>query len=106
MYPLLMVNFISYLATNEIEPTPNEIELADRSLLYPDMPGLQEITIPNGNEMLLQHLSEMDPAADHNDTLIHLASCFYGDVMVAHSAGLDIDLVYSKSLDLILNSMH
>jgi hypothetical protein len=52
--------------------------------------------------MLLQHLAEIGPGRDHTRTLLHLASCFYGDVIVAHTAGLDIEMLYKNSLDLIL----
>lgn len=104
-HPRLMVNFIAYLATNEIEPTANEIEAADRFLLHPDCPELYDSRIPSGNELLLQHLAEINPARDHTSTLLHLASCFYGDVLVAHTAGLDIEMLYSNSLDLIFSDM-
>lgn len=105
-HPELFVNFISYLATSEIDPTANDIEPADRTLLYPDSPALYEGSIPSGNEMLLQHLTEMDPDVDHMDTLIHLASCFYGDVIIAHTAKLDLIVLYSESLDLIFDAMN
>jgi hypothetical protein len=54
--------------------------------------------------MLMQHLAEIDPAGDHMQTLLHLASCFYGDVIVAHTAELDIDVLYTNSLDLIFQN--
>jgi len=90
------------LLTSEIAPTANDIEAADRFLLYPDAPELYDVKIPSGNEMLLQHLAEIDPGRDHMGALLHLASCFYGDVVVAHTAGLDIDTLFTNSLDLIL----
>jgi AcrR family transcriptional regulator len=101
-HPRLMANFVATLLTSEIEPMANDIEAADRFLLYPDVPELYEIKIPSGNEILLHHLAEIDPTCDHTGTLLQLASCFYGDVIVAHTAGLDIAMLYSKSLDLIL----
>jgi AcrR family transcriptional regulator len=101
-HPRLMANFVASLLTSEIDPMANDIEAADRFLLYPEAPELYEVKIPSGNEMLMQHLAEIDPARDHTDTLVQLASCFYGDVIVAHTAGLDIGTLYSKSLDLIL----
>ena len=100
-HPRLMANFVASLLTSEVDPNPNDIEAADRFLLYPDSPELYEARIPNGNEILLQHLAEIDPAGDHMGTLIHLASCLYGDIIVAHTAGLDIDILYTSSLDLI-----
>jgi AcrR family transcriptional regulator len=101
-YPRLMVSFIAYIVTNEISPEAAEIEAPDRSLLYPDLPEIYELKIPSGNEMLLRHLGEIDASQDHVESLLHLASCFYGDVLVAHTAGLDVDTLYTKSLDLIL----
>ncbi len=101
-HPGLMVGFISYLVTNEIDPSANEIEAADRYLLYPEVPELYEVKIPSGNEILVQHLMEIDPSVDPTSTLLHLASCFYGDVLVAHTAHLDLKVLYSSSLDLIL----
>ena len=103
-HPRLMANFVASLLTSEIDPMANDIEAADRFLLYPEAPELYEVKIPSGNEMLMQHLAEIDPARDHTDTLVQLASCFYGDVIVAHTAGLDIGSLYSNSLDLILKN--
>lgn len=105
-HPGLIVNFISYLVTEEINPEASAIEAADRSLLYPDLPDIYEIAIPSGNDMLMQHLNEIDPAQDHTATLLHLASCFYGDVLIAHTAKLDIETLYNNSLDLILKQVH
>jgi len=104
-HPELFVNFISYLATSEIDPIANDIDVADRALRYPDSPGLHAAAIPSGNDLLLQHLNEIDSDVDRMETLIHLASCFYGDVIVAHTAGLDLNSIYSSSLDLIFSSM-
>jgi AcrR family transcriptional regulator len=103
-HPRLFANFVASLLTNEIAPMANDIEAADRFLLYPDAPELYEVKIPSGNEILLQHLAEIDPTRDHMGTLIHLASCFYGDVIVAHTAGLDIGMLYTNSLDLIFQN--
>jgi len=100
-HPRLMANFVASLLTCEIDPVANDIEAADRFLLYPDVPEIYEVRIPSGNEILMQHLAEIDPERDHTETLLHLASCFYGDVVVAYTAGLDIELLYKKSLDLI-----
>ena len=84
----------------------NDIEAADRFLIYPDAPELYEVKIPSGNEILMQHLAEIDPTRDHMGTLQRLASCFYGDVIVAHTAGLDIDMLYTDSLDLIFKAAY
>ncbi|MBF0445809.1 MAG: TetR/AcrR family transcriptional regulator [Magnetococcales bacterium] len=100
-HPRLFANFVASLLTSEITPIANDIEAADRFLLYPDVPELYEVKIPSGNEILLQHLAEIDPTGDHMDTLLHLATFVYGDVIVAHTAGLDIDMLYSNNLDLI-----
>lgn len=104
-HPRLMVSFIASLAIDEIDPAAGEIESVDRFLINPQVPELFEARIPSGNELLLQHLAEIDPTRNHTDTLLHLASCFYGDVLVAHSAGLNIDSLYHKSLDLIFHSL-
>jgi AcrR family transcriptional regulator len=104
-YPKMMVSFIAYLVTNEIGTEADEIDAADRYLLYPELTQLHEAKLPSGNEMLLHHLAEMDPSQDHMPTLLHLASCFYGDVLVAHTAGVDIDMLYTNSLDLILQGL-
>ncbi|MBF0290081.1 MAG: TetR/AcrR family transcriptional regulator [SAR324 cluster bacterium] len=103
-HPRLFANFVASLLTSEITPIANDIEAADRFLLYPDTPELYEVKIPSGNEILLKHLAEIEPTRDHMDTLLRLASCFYGDIIVAHTAGLDIDMLYSSSLDLVLQS--
>lgn len=103
-HPRLLANFVASLLTSEIDPKANDIEAADRFLLYPDAPDLYEVKILSGNEILLQHLAEIDPTHDHMGTLLHLASCFYGDVIVAQTAGLDIDMLYTNSLDLILQN--
>lgn len=103
-HPRLMANFIASLLTSEIDPLAHDIEAADRFLLYPEAPELYEVKIPSGNEILMQHLVEIDPTHDHYGTLLLLASCFYGDVIVAYTAGLDIDLLYCKSLDLIFQN--
>ena len=106
-HPRLMANFVASLLTNEIDPEGNDIEAVDRFVLYPDVPSeLYEKKIPNGNEIIMQHLNEIDPQRDNSEVLMHLASCFYGDVIVAHTASLDIDLLYSKSLDLIFKMSH
>jgi hypothetical protein len=60
---------------------------------------------PGGNEILMNHLAEIDPTRDHMGTLLHLASSFYGDIIVALTAELDIDVLYSNSLDLILQNV-
>lgn len=105
-HPRLMANFIASLLSSEIDPEANVIEPADRFLLYPEVPAeLYEAKIPSGNEILMQHLAEIDPTRDHTGTLLHLASCFYGDVIIAHTAGLDIGALYSNSLDLVLRNV-
>ncbi len=103
-HPRLMANFVASLLTSELDPNAHTIEPADRYLLHPDTPELLEETIPSGNDILMRHLFEIDPTKDHTGTLMHLASSFYGDVIVAHTAGLDISLVYANSLDLIFSS--
>jgi AcrR family transcriptional regulator len=103
-HPRLLANFVASLLTSEIDPMANDIEAADRFLLYPDAPELYEVKILSGNEILMQHLAEIDPTCDHMGTMLHLASCFYGDVIVAQTAGLDIDMLYTNSLDLILQN--
>ncbi|MEJ2045914.1 MAG: TetR family transcriptional regulator [Reinekea sp.] len=100
-YPRLMVNFIASLASNEIDPAASNIELTDRYLLYPDLPETAGLTIPSGNEMILKHLSEIDINADHTATLLHLASSFYGDPLIAYTSGLDLEMLYTSSLNLI-----
>jgi AcrR family transcriptional regulator len=104
-HPRLLANFVASLLTSEIDPTANDIEAVDRFLLYPDAPELYEVKIPSGNDILMQHLAEIDPTHDHMNTLLRLASCFYGDVIVAQTAGLDIDVLYTNSLDLILPNL-
>jgi len=104
-HPRLMVNFIASLVTSEVESEAGDIDAADRYLLYPRLPELYAARIPSGNEMLLHHLAEIDPTQDHTQSLLHLASCFYGDVLVAHTAGLDIATLYANSLDLILEKV-
>lgn len=104
-HPRLMTNFVASLLTSDIDSTANDIEPADRFLLYPDLPELSDARLPSGNEILLQHLAEIDPGSDHAETLLHLASCFYGDVIVAQTAGLDLGALYTRSLDLILRPL-
>lgn len=104
-HPRLIANFVASLLTSELVPNANDVEAADRYLLYPDIPALFEVKILSGNEILLQHLSEIDAAGDHMETLVHLASCFYGDLIVAQTAGLDIHELYANSLDLILRPL-
>lgn len=101
-YPRLMANFVASLLTSEVDPNPKEIEASDRFLLHPDVPELFESKIPNGNEIIMQHLGEIDLNRDPMDTLLLLASCLYGDMIVAETAGLDLEMLYEKSLDLIL----
>ena len=100
-HPNMMANFIAYLATNDVQDRATPIEAGDRYLLYPDLPELYAMDIPSGNELLIRHLAEMSPQSEPTPTLLHLASCFYGDVLVAHTAGLDIEDLYRRSLDLI-----
>jgi len=104
-HPRLMANFIASLLSNEIDPNANEIEAADRFLLYPDAAALYQVKIASGNELLLRHLGEIDPTKDHSATLLQLASCFYGDVIVAHTAALDLDMLYSNSLNKIFQTL-
>lgn len=99
--PRAMVNLISHLASAYQEPSQAEIEPAERYLLYPELTELHTATIKSGNEMLMKHLEEMNPAADHLKILMHLASAFYGDALVAYTSGADIRLLYKASLDLI-----
>lgn len=101
MHSRLMVNYIAYLVTNEIDTGTYNIEAADRFLLYPDVSELFEKKIPSGNDLIVQHLTEIDPERDPMPKLLKLASCFYGDVLVAHTAGLDIQGLYKGSLDLV-----
>lgn len=103
-YPRLYANFVASLLTRDLTPMAKDIEAADRFLLYPELPELYEIKIPSGNEILLQHLAEINPSHDHMPTLQHLASCFYGDIIVSHTAGIDLDILYNSSLDLIFHS--
>lgn len=102
-HPRLLANFVASLLTSEMAPTANDIEPADRFLLYPDVPEVYTAKIPSGNEILMHHLTEFDPTCDHKSTLLHLASCFYGDVFVAHTARLNIEELYTNSLNLIFS---
>ena len=61
-HPRLMANFVAYLLTSELDPMANDIEAVDRFLLYPGSPELYEAKIPSGNEILMRHLAEVDPA--------------------------------------------
>jgi AcrR family transcriptional regulator len=103
-HPRLMANFVASLLTIEIDPTANDVEAADRYLLHPDAPELYEVPLESGNDILLKHLGEMDPKQDHTNTLLKLVSCFYGDMIIAETAGMDIGMLYNKSLDLILKN--
>ncbi len=104
-HPQVMATLISYLASLYIDPAPHGIEPAERYLRYPELSDLHTMTPKNGNEMLLQHLMEMNPTADHMKILMHLASCFYGDALVAHTSGEDVQELYKRSLDLILRDV-
>ena len=104
-HPRLVTSFVATMLSSEIDPHAMEIEPVDRYLIYPDLPDLHVARIPSGNEILLHHLAEMDPAPDLAATLLHLASCFYGDIVVAHTAGLDIGELYESSLDLIFRKV-
>lgn len=100
-----MVSFIASFATSKIGADAQIIDPADRSILYPDVPELFELNIPDGNSLLLQHLNEINSSRDHTRALLRLASSFYGDALIAHSAGLDLGQLYSDSLDLIFRGL-
>jgi len=104
-HPQVMVTLIGQLASLYREAAPADIEPAERYLRYPDLDDLYTMPLQSGNEMLLQHLHEMNPAVDHMQTLMHLASCFYGDALVAHTSGVDVQILYERSLDLILRDV-
>ena len=104
-HPQVMVTLISHLASQNKETPLFEIGAAERYLRYPDLSELYTIPIQSGNEMLMQHVHELNPAADQMQTLLHLASCFYGDPLVAHTSGEDVQLLYRRSLDLILGAI-
>lgn len=104
-HPQVMVTLISYLASLYKETPPLGIEAAERYLRYPKLSDLYTMKLKDGNEMLLQHLQEMNPTANHMQILLHLASCFYGDALVAHTSGEDIQSLYKTSLDLILRDL-
>lgn len=104
-HPQIMVTLISRLASLNKETPQHDIEPAERYFRYPELSDLYTMPIQSGNEMLLRHLQEINPAADHMKTLMHLASCFYGDPLVAHTSGADIQLLYKSSLDLILGEL-
>lgn len=100
-HPRVLANLISHLASAYEEPAQTVIEPAERYLLYPKLADLHTLGIKTGNEMLLEHLGEIDADADHMKILIHLASSFYGDALVAYTSGADIRSLYRESLDLI-----
>lgn len=104
-HPQVMVTLIGQLASLYDDNAPPNVEPAERYLRYPDLQALYLLPMQSGNEMLLRHLQEMNPAADHVRTLLHLASCFYGDPLVAHTSGADVQLLYKNSLDLILRDL-
>ncbi|OSM01365.1 putative AraC family transcription activator [Magnetofaba australis IT-1] len=100
--PRLMAHFVALLLIRDLPPQGDAIEPADRFLWHPDIPAVLNGEIPSGNEILLRHLREMPAVADPMQTLMHLASCFYGDMVLAHTADLPIDELYASSLDRIL----
>jgi AcrR family transcriptional regulator len=104
-HPRLMANFVASLLTTEVDPTANDVEAADRYLLHPDAPELYEVTLESGNDILMKHLGEIDATQDHTNTLLNLVSCFYGDMIISETAGMDIGMLYSNSLDLILKNV-
>lgn len=104
-HPQIMVTLISHLASFSNETATVDVEAAERYLRYPNLVDLYAVPIRSGNEMLLQHLHELNPAADHMQTLMHLASCFYGDPLVAYTSGEDVQSLYKRSLDLILRDI-
>ncbi len=102
--PRLIKNLVAAILTGEVDPNAIEIEAADRYLLYPDLQELYEMQIPSGNEMLTKHILEMNPGADPMPMLMRLASCFYGDMVLAFTAGLDLGTLYEHSLQEILGN--
>lgn len=101
-HPQVMVTLIGHLASMSNESTLIDVEPAERFLKYPHLGELFTAPIKSGNELILQHLKELNPNADHMKTLLHLASCFYGDPLVAYTSGEDVRVLYTRSLDLIL----
>lgn len=104
-HPHVMVTLIGYLPSLYQEPVALEVDPAERYLRYPDLDELYTMPIQSGNDMLLQHLEEMSPGVDHMQTLMHLASCFYGDPLVAYTSGADVQALYKSSLDLVLGNL-
>ncbi len=103
--PEIMVTLISHLGSIHKVPLVLKVEAAERFLRYPELKALYELPMQSGNDMLLQHLGEMKPRRNHSATLMHLASCFYGDALVAYTGGEDIKKLYKRSLDLILDNI-
>lgn len=54
--------------------------------------------------MIIRHLREMASQSDPMPALLQQASSFWGDVVVAHTAGLDIETLYNNSLSLIFGT--
>ena len=100
-HPRVMVNLIGYLASLNQEPPQIDIEPAERFLLHPELTELHTTPIKSGNELLMKHLQEINPNTDNTQILIHLASCFYGDALVAYTSGVELQPLYQLSLDLI-----
>lgn len=100
-HPRLMANFVASLLSSEIEPQAMQIEPVDRYWLHSDLPELLSQDIPSGNQLILQHLAEIPTISDPMPILLQLASCFYGDLVVAHTGQLDLEALYMASLDRI-----
>jgi len=102
-HPKLMASYVASLLTRDLEASSYNIEAVDRYVLYPDLPFLYEMYIPSGNEILIQHIMEIDPSQDPTNKLLHLATSFYGSFLVAHTSGIDINKLYNDSLNMIFN---
>ena len=103
--PRLMLNLISYQASRSDCPMLAPLKSAEAYLRFPNLKALHKQINPDVGAIFLQHLNEINPNVDHQVTMMHLFSCFYGDALIAHLNQYSVLSLYRNTLEQIFKEL-
>lgn len=108
----VFLNLISWIASLSTPPPEIEITPAERHVLYPDEPAVQELKIPHLREMLAKHSAEARADGEiksrlpERELVALLLTVLYGAPLALHVSGeKDLHRRYRSHLRLLISAL-
>ncbi len=108
----VFLNLISWIASLSAPPPEFEVTPAERHVLYPDEPAVQELQIPHLREMLARHIAEARADGEiksrlpERELVALLLTVLYGAPLALHVSGeKDLYRRYRSHLRLLIGTL-